>query len=111
MFGFPKIEIRVFLAAHTYARRVGPNIADLAPIGDGQALAVFVDEHGLVFDAVDFEMVRRVEVADGFEVGARKSLIVEHAHGGLVACQVDELVVGGFERGLVVAGARELTAD
>jgi len=111
MIGFPEIQIGVFLAAHTYAGRVGPNIADVAPIGNHQALAVFVDEHGAIVNAIDFEMVGSIEMAEGLEIGVPKALVVKHPKSGTVTIERDELVVGSLESGFVVARPGEFPAN
>ena len=111
MIRVPKIEVGILLAAHTYSRRVGPNITGVAPVCDHQALAVLVDEHRAIVDAVDLEMVRRFEMAEGLEVRAPQALIVEHAGGVGIALEVNELVIGRFEIGLVIFRPRQLPAN
>ena len=56
-----------------------------------------MDEQSFQVNGIDFEMVGRLKVADNFQVGARQALVVEHAHGRVVAMQRDQFMVGEFE--------------
>src|SRR6266436_3092682 len=92
-----QVEIGVFLAAHALAWTVSANITDIAPIGDHEALAVLVHEHGLTGDGVDGKAIGFGEMADRFQVAARKARVVQDVHGVVVALEVNRLIVAGIE--------------
>src|SRR5882757_7438846 len=96
-----QIEIGIFLAAHTCARRVGPNIANLAPVRDRQPLSIFVHEHRPRVYGIDLKMARRIEVPHYLKVCSPKPLVVQDPHRRLVAFQIYLFVVAHLERGLI----------
>ena len=66
-------------------------------------MAVLVNEHRACVDGIHQKLIRRREVALGFQVEARQALIVQHAFGGVVAIERDDVVIGCLRAGALPA--------
>src|SRR5271165_5678754 len=95
--GFDQIQIRIFLAAPADARRVRPNITDVAPVRDGQLLAILVHEHRPQVDRINFKPGWAGEMSVSLKIDTGQALIVQDTTGRVVTIHFDLASIGGFD--------------
>src|SRR6185295_8195970 len=101
-FELAQIEIGFTLAAPARPRFVAANGANVAPVGDGEALAVLDDVKRAGVERLDLKTVSREKMALGFESHAGQALIVEHVQSRFVAFERDALAILGFDHRLLI---------
>jgi hypothetical protein len=74
-------------------------------------LPFFVNEQRLQVNGIHFEVIRRFEVADGFQIRSGQPLIVQHTHGRVVAMKGNQFMSRKLERGLLVVRLHQLSAN
>jgi len=94
---FSQVEVGVFLAATAIAGDVGANVADVAPISNEQAFAVFVNEHGALVNRVNLEFVGCGEMTQRFKVHASKTLVGDHSASAFIAIETDGFAIGRLQ--------------
>jgi len=99
LIGIAQVELGFTLAAPAGPGLVGANGASVTPKRHHQVLAIFDDVERARVERIHLEMIGCTEVALGFHIESRQSLVMQYVFRRTVALEDDQLVIRGFNGG------------